>query len=450
MDRTIIVGLSDRLADFVSDDFRKFFFSTQGYGNKMPLQDHFYFAITEFLEDENIGPNDKVITRDQIMKKHYSFTFNIRRTCKRLASPGPRTLRETVTIDKSLMDRWLYKSEYDIGYNLYYTYPYFSFLTARKQYEYLNSDLISFFFIFMKKFDYDLTRFYSYYYEKSIDFPAYGVSQNKKGESAFALTIENQKYTIYNRFQNKNITYDCIREENAKPLTSQHKKVYDYIITLYLNKFVFSDQDLKMDNTVTCSHSDLAKLLGIQDRTSAVKNNIISEVLRDLSMNSFINYDDEGNVQNILRFASGFETIDSIDGTKEYIVSIGSNSFLNSYADQRILRTCTLDVESLEDNTKLLVPFLQRERINLYDLHETKKIYNVLSFRNYVRIARKTCNGVLNIIRPLLDDCKANKLFIKDYYILENNTKIAIEYIPLTSKQRKDIVFSIEDKSLIK
>ena len=193
---------------------------------------------------------------------------------------------------------------------------------------------------------------------------------------------------------------------------------------------------------VICTSNELARLLGLERYSVKRKVDSCGQVISDLALNTYAKLDSRGvYATDVIRLISEISTTDLEDGSngKLYRITFTDNTFVKNYTDMTLLRTCNADILLLEDKSKILVPFFQRERIELYDKNQTDKIYTIMSFKNHIRIAGRSRKTVLDVVLPLLEDYKNKNLLFQDYVVNQTKGNIYIRYIPLTSEERASI-----------
>lgn len=398
------------------------------------FDDLFHETILDFVKDVNIN-------KSKLFSLSSAHARSMGKVRTRLLNANQ--LRSSVIVNHDDLNAWYYTDD-DPAH--FYEYPYFDYLTDNKKEKYLKYDIIDFFLGVIKQYNYDLDTFYSYYPKEMAGLPLFGVNKTTKGEISKEIEINGNTVVVKDIFKDEESTYYCLRSEKAHPLGTSHSLVYNYLLNIYIRQNLLSnisEEELGHPrNVVICTSNELARLLGLERYSVKRKVDSCGQVISDLALNTYAKLDSRGvYATDVIRLISEISTTDLEDGSngKLYRITFTDNTFVKNYTDMTLLRTCNADILLLEDKSKILVPFFQRERIELYDKNQTDKIYTIMSFKNHIRIAGRSRKTVLDVVLPLLEDYKNKNLFIQDYVVNQTKGNIYIRYIPLTSEERASI-----------
>ena len=440
MDKHTLRVITDKIADGISADVKLFYNQHDNLFHKKSFEDWVYGVIEAYFADNDL-------TQEALQKKGRSYTITCNRVRKNLWQADKV---RGIEADKKLLDKWY--SDAPDHYSEFYKYPYFEVLTDLKKAKYLGYDILDFFWATMRKYQYNIERFYSLFPEEMVGLALFGASTATKGERTSIITLEGKDITIYDQFSKDNATYYCMRDKVANGLGPQHADIYKHLFKKYLNNMLFSSDDTEDKNVVICTTDELIEVIGAKEKRYSMnrQNRMVLQLLKDIALTSYVKVNtDTTNSENfitgVIRLILEFDSKPLADGSGGLVFTIEfpRNQFVQEVTNLSLLMTCNVDVAALDNKSHILIPFFQKQRMELYDKGRKYASYPILSFCKVIRIPRKSKKSILNIITPILDDFKSKQIFISNYEALDMDDQIMIEYFPLTETERRNILLRI-------
>jgi len=387
---------------------------------------------------------------DHTYRKYTSFVKSCRAARKTFLAP--KRLKMDIPFDNTVVKNWFFTSENGPGNFIHY--PYFEYITDAKKKNFFSYDFLNLFYNAMKNIRFKIDDFFTYFPESMVNLPIFGANQNSKGEKIEKIELDGTTLVVHDMFTNNDMIYKNIRTENARALGPDHNIVYFLLIGKYISKYIFSSSSSDESilggpkDYIRTNTSEISAALKLSPKyTMEYKNKIVGQLLSDLTLNTYARFNAEGSyATDTLRLIGDITTYPMTDVSlgNEYDIIFPQNLLIQQFANQSLMVTSNEELDLLEDSSRILVPFLQKERIDLFDKKQTQKSYDILSFKNYIRIPRKGVKSVLNVVVPILENCKANHLFINDFEVLDiKASTIVIDYIPLTESERQNILLRI-------
>lgn len=444
MSDQFITAIAYKVTDCTSVNLKIAFHDYKYLFDLDSMEDVAYMAIRDFLGEE--GP---FISKDKLLLKCRSSCKSSARTRKLLFDS--KNHKNNILCDEQALADWYYNKAQETDYPLLCRYPYFASLTDNKKKKYICSDIIDCFISIARSYNYCIDELFTYYPEEMATLPIFGPTKSAKGEKTSEITFAGNVVTVHDTFSDETYTYYCLRNEKGRPLGPTHSLIYNFILNRYLKTYVFSNPpqsqngNVNTHDIVECTLSELATVLELNRFSQKRKEDTVGQILSDLALNTYARMDSQGNyATDVARLIGDYNTIPSNDGTSEvrYVIFFPPNLFVRQYTNITLLRTCNEDIKLLETASRILIPFLQKERIFLHDHNQTSKNYQIMFFGSHLRIPRRSKKAVLEALVPILEDCKKNHVFIKNYAVIEDKGIIMIDYIPLSKKEREIILIS--------
>lgn len=443
MDNKTLKAITQRIASSSPEELRKKFQANPHLFADKTYEEWFLDVITEFIN----GDTSKTAIQKN-GRKHSKKCDNIRQrllTAKSIKVPGE--------IDNKLVNDWYY-TDAEKSCCRFYAYPYFDFFTDSKKLKYLSLDVIDLFILQARATKYELDDFFSFYPRELASHPIFGANKSKRGERKSVVDFQNSRAVVQDIFTNENCVYYLIRSEGAHPLGPNHSIIYNSFLDQYLKNYLWDSNQkngLKEDLVIYISSDDIADRLGMSNQSSERKVDIAGVVLSDLAFTTY------GRMSTNKKYATGvihlISNLEAISEKKDakgsvikrnYKLTFSFNKFVEQYLYVCLMRICNADIMSLPNFARVLVPFLQKERIDLYDHKETFKKYDLTIFKQYIRIPQHGTKAILEVIVPMLEEYKKQHIMINGYEVLEEDGFVMIDYIPLSDSERENILLQID------
>ena len=444
MDQKTVQLISERLAKNSSPAalIKQYNDNIAAFRN-MPLTDFYYSTIWSLLNE--------CTERNELIKKITAHRKAVRRKTDRMRqNPQSYIHKFPKDYNADAVDQWILSPENE-NFIYFFSYPYFHLLDNKKKQAMIRQDLTSIFYQSLKQYNYSLTNYYTYFTSDMSSYPFFGMSKSKKHEVTLPSKDTDTDISYYRGMSNGSY-FEMTRSEKSRPLDTDHKKLYEFILKKYVEKKYYNISNeppgINSDDLFVWEH-EMISHMGLESHTYAQASKQIAAMIYDITdLRLDLMSDPESR---IITGRTGLigpyyqkETFEE-DGKFSYgyhFEHIESGLF-TSYIQDNLLRTAVDDVKKLTDNANLLMPFFVNERILLYNAHSISSCvtYDAQIFLSKLRLYIKTVDKLLETLKPILEEYCSQGIQIKSYHILEHN--IQIEYIPLTKAEYEAMIFSL-------